>query len=266
MKVALVEFAKIGSLVPFLISETEDFSADDKVVAGSERGLAIGTIRKIVDSNDTDLKPILRKATENDFSVQEENRKIATSASHEFRKEVKKLGLEMKLVKAEYTLDRSKIVFYFTAEKRIDFRLVVRILASIFKTRIEMRQIGVRDKAKMIGGIGLCGQEQCCSKFLRQFGATSVKMAKDQNLNLNVHKISGACGRLMCCLAFENGLYEDFLKYIPPIGKKIKVGDLEGEIIAANPFKRTVIIRSEKKDYEVEAHLISNESNSGELR
>jgi len=255
MKVALVEFAKVGPLTPFSIPETE-ISVNDKVVAGSERGLAIGTVRKIVDSNDTDLKPILRKATEEDFSVERENRKIADSASRKFKKEVEKLGLEMKLVKTEYTLDRSKIVFYFTAEKRVDFRLLVRILASTFKTRIEMRQIGVRDRAKMIGGIGLCGQEQCCCRFLRQFSATSVRMAKSQNLNLNVHKISGACGRLMCCLAFENDFYEDFLKCTPGIGEKVKAGDMEGEIVAVNPFKRTVIIRSEGKDYEVEAHLI----------
>jgi cell fate regulator YaaT (PSP1 superfamily) len=259
MKVALIEFTKVGSLLPFLIPETEVFCVDDKIVTESERGLAIGTIREIVDSNDTDLKPILRKATNNDLAIQKENEKLAAVAFDEFKKQVEKLGLEMKLAKVEYTLDRSKIVFYFTAEERIDFRLLVRILASIFKTRIEMRQIGVRDKAKIIGGIGLCGQEQCCSRFLRNFEPTSVKMAKDQNLNLNVHKISGACGRLMCCLAFENRFYEEFLREIPPLGKKIQAGEIEGEIVAINPFKRTVIIKTEEKEYEIETNLLNNE-------
>ena len=164
------------------------------------------------------LRPLVRIATEEDEKTVEKNQEKEAKAFQICQEKIAAHGLEMKLVEAEYTLDRSKIMFYFTADGRVDFRELVKDLAGIFHTRIELRQIGVRDESKMIGGLGICGQPFCCSRFLKDFQPVSIKMAKEQGLSLNPTKISGACGRLMCCLAYEENAYEYLNSIMPMVG------------------------------------------------
>jgi cell fate regulator YaaT (PSP1 superfamily) len=155
-------------------------------------------------------------------------------------KKIEAHKLPMKLVGAEYSFDRSKIIFYFTSDERVDFRELVKELANIFRARIELKQIGVRDEAKMLGGFGPCGRELCCAKFLKNFDAVSIRMAKDQNLSLNPTKISGLCGRLMCCLGYEYETYRELIKGMPEIGSEIKTEKGKGKVISTNPLKGTV--------------------------
>ena len=171
------------------------------------------------------LKPITRMADSVDIRRMRQNREDEKRAYHTCQECIARHGLEMKLVEAEYTLDRSKIMFYFTADGRVDFRELVKDLAGIFHTRIELRQIGVRDESKMIGGLGICGQPFCCSRFLKDFQPVSIKMAKEQGLSLNPTKISGACGRLMCCLAYEESAYEYLNSIMPMVGSTVRTPD-----------------------------------------
>ena len=170
-------------------------------------------------------------ASPEDLRTYEENKKLAEEAGVIFEEKVKSNGLEMILSGTEYTLDRNKLIFYFTADGRIDFRELVRDLASVFKTRIELRQIGVRDEAKSLGGLGCCGRPLCCSTWLGDFQSVSIKMAKDQNLSLNPTKISGICGRLFCCLNYEHQTYEDMLAILPNIGSIVKTSDGKGKVL-----------------------------------
>ncbi|MDP9729294.1 PSP1 domain-containing protein [Alicyclobacillus tolerans] len=184
------------------------------VIVETARGVEFGQVvvgRREVGEEDVvlPLKPVLRVATEEDCQMVSYNMEKAREAMRIFREKVDHHGLEMKLVDAEYTFDRNKLIFYFTAEGRVDFRQLVKDLASVFKVRIELRQIGVRDEAKMLGGIGPCGRLLCCSTWMGEFDPVSIRMAKDQSLSLNPSKISGLCGRLMCCLKFENDSYQD---------------------------------------------------------
>ncbi len=245
MNLALIEFSNAGQLYPFFYKDI-DLNIKDKVVAEYERGVNIGTVMKLQTVRDIsdDLHFVLRKATKEDLEIYKENIELSKEAFETCRQQIKEFELNMKLVKVEYMLDRSKIVFYFVAPGRVDFRNLVKKLASLFKTRIEMRQIGVRDEARIIGGLGLCGDELCCARFLRTFNPVSVKMAKDQNLNINVKKISGACGRLMCCLWYEEEMYEEFMKVAPKLDSFAKAGEVEGKIVYVNPIKKTVIIRN----------------------
>ncbi len=245
MNVAFVEFSNAGQLYPFFYVDM-DLKVKDRVVAEYERGLNIGKVMtlKTMENVTDDLRFILRKASEEDLKTFEENSELSEKAFGICKDEIKTFDLNMKLVKVEYMLDRSKIVFYFVAPGRVDFRNLVKKLASLFKTRIEMRQIGVRDEARIVGGLGLCGDVLCCARFLRAFNPVSVKMAKDQNLNINVKKISGACGRLMCCLWYEEGMYEEFMKVAPKLDSFAKAGDVEGKVVYVNPIKKTVILRN----------------------
>ncbi len=245
MNVAFVEFSNAGQLYPFFYVDM-DLKIKDRVVAEYERGLNIGKVMALKTMKDVtdDLRFILRKATKEDLKTFEENSELSKKAFGICKDEIKAFELNMKLVKVEYMLDRSKIVFYFVAPGRVDFRNLVKKLASLFKTRIEMRQIGVRDEARIVGGLGLCGDVLCCARFLRAFNPVSVKMAKDQNLNINVKKISGACGRLMCCLWYEEGMYEEFMKVAPKLDSFAKAGDVEGKVVYVNPIKKTVILRN----------------------
>ena len=170
-------------------------------------------------------------------------REIADAAVPKALKPITRHGLEMKLVEAEYTLDRSKIMFYFTADGRVDFRELVKDLAGIFHTRIELRQIGVRDESKMIGGLGICGQPFCCSRFLKDFQPVSIKMAKEQGLSLNPTKISGACGRLMCCLAYEESAYEYLNSIMPMVGSTVRTPDGLGTVLEVNPVSGYLRVR-----------------------
>lgn len=235
-------------------------TAGDAVIVDTVRGMEYGEVvtgvREVNDDLITPpLKPVIRIATPEDAQHQQENEQKETEALAICQKKVAEHKLQMKLVGCEYTFDNSKILFYFTSDKRVDFRVLVKDLASIFRTRIELRQIGVRDEAKMMGGLGLCGRPVCCAAFLGDFQPVSIKMAKEQSLSLNPTKISGVCGRLMCCLKYEEDHYEATRKKMPKIGKEVITPDGNGTVIDLNILKETVRVRipkgdsTEQKDY-----------------
>jgi cell fate regulator YaaT (PSP1 superfamily) len=228
-----VAFKPAGKIYDFL-TDGIDAKRGDLVVVETEKGEDLATViltdREIEVDESQVMRKLLRVANEDDLKRLEENKKEEPEAFEICKKLVEKNELEMKLLKAEYTLDRSKLTFYFTADGRVDFRQLVRDLASVFRTRIEMRQVGVRDATKILGGFGVCGKEFCCSTYLRQFDNISIKMAKDQNLILNPGKISGVCGRLMCCLMFEKDLYEESLDTDEVIELKEEIADEGGKI------------------------------------
>ena len=218
-KICYLTFLRAGTPKPFLWNKDEEVNEGDLVVAEGDRGINIAKVIKVVDEKDVhpelkeNINEIMRKATEEDIENYRKNREDAKEAFIVCLKKIEKHKLPMKLVNAEFMLDRDKVVFYFTADGRIDFRELVKDLARHFKIRIEMRQIGVRDEAKMIGCVGNCGRTACCATFLYSFQPISLKIARDQNVVLNPAKISGPCGRLLCCLAYEHDLYlEDIEK------------------------------------------------------
>lgn len=224
----------------------------DCVIVEHDRGLDYGTVvspqednAKANHNSKEPPKKVLRIASENDLKQIEDNRGKAKEAFSACVKKIDEHKLEMKLVASEYSFDRSKIIFYFTAEGRIDFRNLVKDLAKIFKARIELRQIGVRDEAKLFGGFGPCGRELCCAKFLKDFEPVSIKMAKEEGLPLNPPKISGLCGRLMCCLSFEYETYKLLSKGLPREGERIHTQQGKGKVIGINVFKRTATVELE---------------------
>lgn len=242
-----VRFKKAGKIYYF---DPLDFPVekDQCVIVETARGVEYGKVvigRKVVAEEDVvlPLKKVIRIADESDSSVVEENKQAASSAFTTCLNKIKDHDLKMKLVDVEYTFDRNKIIFYFTAEGRVDFRELVKDLASIFRTRIELRQIGVRDEAKMLGGIGPCGRILCCSSWLGDFEPVSIKMAKDQSLSLNPTKISGLCGRLMCCLKFEHDNYESGKEELPSVGKVVITSLGDGKVVGLNTGSRTVHVQ-----------------------
>ncbi|RAC79487.1 signal peptidase II, partial [Burkholderia multivorans] len=217
-----VQFQKAGKLEYYAPKDLQ-IEMDDWVVVESKRGIEIGLVKmptRAVDDGDVSLplKEVMRIATQQDIDTYNNNAMDAEKALALCKEVVAQQELDMRLVNCEYTLDKSKVIFNFTADDRIDFRKLVKVLAQNLKTRIELRQIGVRDEAKLLGGIGPCGRSLCCSTFLGDFEPVSIKMAKDQNLSLNPAKISGACGRLMCCLKYENDYYEEARAQLPDVG------------------------------------------------
>ncbi|AGK51813.1 MAG: hypothetical protein K0S25_1038 [Bacillus sp. (in: firmicutes)] len=241
-----VRFKKAGKIYYFdpgdLLIEKDDF-----VIVETVRGVEYGkivTARKQVEDHDVvlPLKKVLRLADQKDRLIVEENKQAAKEAYEVCCEKVNEHQLDMKLVDVEYTYDRNKVIFYFTADGRVDFRELVKDLAAIFRTRIELRQIGVRDEAKMLGGIGPCGRMLCCSTFLGDFDPVSIKMAKDQNLSLNPTKISGLCGRLMCCLKYENDEYETAKEQLPDLGEKIRTPLGIGKVVGLNILERVLQI------------------------
>ncbi|MDG5789963.1 stage 0 sporulation family protein [Evansella sp. AB-P1] len=245
-RVVGVRFKKAGKIYYFSPGEI-DIEEGEYVIVETARGIEFGKVVigvKEVHENDVvmPLKSVLRIATEKDKLIVTENREEAQKAFEVCIEKIAIHELDMKLVDVEYTFDRNKILFYFTADGRIDFRELVKDLASIFRTRIELRQIGVRDEAKMLGGIGPCGRMLCCSTFLGDFEPVSIKMAKDQNLSLNPTKISGLCGRLMCCLKYENDLYETAKKDLPDINQEMKTSYGRGKVVGLNMLERLVQI------------------------
>jgi len=221
---------------------------NDNVIVETVRGLEFGNVvfadREINEEElSTPLKDVVRVATKADVEKHEANIEKAKEAIGLCEEKVKKHKLDMKLIDAEYTFDNSKIIFYFSAEGRIDFRELVKDLATIFRTRIELRQIGVRDEAKLLGGLGHCGREFCCHKFLCDFQPVSIKMAKDQGLSLNPTKISGACGRLMCCLSYEQQAYEEKIKRVPKVGAVVSTPLGEGTVMNVNILKEKVQVK-----------------------
>lgn len=235
-----VRFKNAGKIYYF---DPVDFEIekDIDVVVETARGLEYGTVvvgKKEIDEESlvSPLKPIIRIATEEDTKIYKENKEKSKETFELCLQKIKEHELTMYLIDCEYTFDRNKLIFYFTAEGRIDFRELVKDLAAIFKTRIELRQIGVRDEAKSIGGLGPCGRSLCCSSWLGDFQPVSIKMAKDQSLSLNPTKISGICGRLFCCLKYEHDVYVEAIEKVPPVGAIVKVEGNKGRVIETNPL------------------------------
>ncbi|MCJ7747796.1 MAG: stage 0 sporulation family protein [Desulfobacterales bacterium] len=223
----------------------------ENVIVETEKGLVLGKALSPPREKEKRFflkspRKVIRKATPEDLEQFEKNQQLEKEAFQFCLRKIKEKGLNMKLVKAEVLLDRSKALFYFTSEKRVDFRELVRDLAAEFRMRIEMRQIGVRDEAKMICGIGGCGRELCCTKFMNRFELVSVKMAKEQNLALNPTKISGICGRLMCCLAYEYPTYMELKKDLPKVGKHIVTNAGKGKVIRQNVLRQSVTVELEE--------------------
>ena len=226
----------------------------DHVIVETARGVEYGTV--VCDPKDVEddkviqpLKPVLRIATERDDEQEMNNRAKEKEAFKICLEKIRKHELEMKLIDAEYTFDNNKVLFYFTADGRIDFRELVKDLASVFKTRIELRQIGVRDETKIVGGIGICGRALCCHTYLSEFIPVSIKMAKEQNLSLNPTKISGVCGRLMCCLKNEEETYEELNRRLPNVGDYVTTDDgLKGEVSSVNVLRQLVKVLIEEND------------------
>ncbi len=239
-----VRFKKAGKIYYFDPGEY-DVKQGDHVIVETARGVEYGQVvigKKTVSEEDVvlPLKNVMRIADEEDARQVEINKQDAMEAFDICLEKIAQHGLEMKLVDVEYTFDRNKIIFYFTADGRVDFRELVKDLAAVFRTRIELRQIGVRDQAKMLGGIGPCGRILCCSSFLGDFEPVSIKMAKDQNLSLNPAKISGLCGRLMCCLKYENDNYESAKEELPEIGSEVITHAGNGQVVGLNILEKKV--------------------------
>ena len=260
VKVTGVRFKKMGKIYYFDPGELE-LENGLHVVVETSRGIEYGLVviaKKEVEEDKivSPLKKVIRIATPEDDKTVEQNKKKEAEAMDICRKKIEEHNLEMKLVDVEYTFDHNKILFYFTAEGRIDFRELVRDLASVFKTRIELRQIGVRDEAKMVGGLGICGRVLCCNSYMGDFEPVSIKMVKEQNLSLNPTKISGTCGRLMCCLKNEQAAYEALAKNAPGVGALVETPDGKGIVTAVSILKgiATVTVGEEEKsvkDYNV---------------
>ena len=225
----------------------------DKVIVETSLGEDIGEVviskRELPDEKvPKDIKRIIRLASSKDIKRQEDNKQKEKKAMEVCKEQIKKHKLEMNLVDVEYKFDGSKIIYYFTADGRVDFRELVKDLAAIYKTRIELRQIGVRDEVRKVGGNGVCGRELCCCSFLNNFDIVSIKMAKEQSASLNPSKISGNCGRLMCCLKYEQGVYEEKIKKLPKVGSIVKTEDGEGTIVSEEVLKERVKVQFKKDD------------------
>ena len=247
-----VRFRKPGK-VYFFDPGYIQLNLKDKVVVETSMGEDVGEVvvnkRKISDEKfSTDLKKIIRLANSKDLKKLEENKIKEKKALKTCKEKIKEHKLEMNLVDVEYKFDNSKIIFYFTADGRVDFRELVKDLASIYKTRIELRQIGVRDEVRKIGGNGVCGRELCCCSFLNNFDIVSIKMAKEQSASLNPSKISGNCGRLMCCLKYEQEVYEEKIKRLPKVGSIVKTEDGNGTVSSVEVLKEVLRVQFKKDD------------------
>ncbi len=258
-----VRFKKAGKIYYFNPSGL-DIKKGDFVVVETARGVEFGEcvigIKSISEEEIVSpLKNVIRKAEPEDIEKNIENKQKEKDAYGICAEKILKHGLDMKLIDVEYTFDNNKVIFYFTADGRVDFRELVKDLASIFRTRIELRQIGVRDEAKMTGGLGPCGRTLCCSTFLGEFVPVSIKMAKEQNLSLNPTKISGICGRLMCCLNYEQDIYEEIRKKLPKVGSIVDTPYGEGEVISNSVIKESVKVKVRIKDGEDELKVVKIE-------
>jgi cell fate regulator YaaT (PSP1 superfamily) len=246
-----VRFKKAGKVYYFDPAGI-DFKVQDYVVVQTARGIEMGQVmispKQVLASEITaELKPVVRKASEEDVKRSQDFATKESNALGECAKMITRLNLPMKLVAAEYNLDGGRLTFYFTAEERVDFRELVRELTAFFKTRIELRQIGPRDQAKIVGGLGRCGRSLCCGSFLTEFSPVSIKMAKEQDLPLDPMKISGVCGRLQCCLAYESAQYHEAKALLPRKGLQVNTPDGAGIVIGGNPLKETVLVELESK-------------------
>lgn len=255
IKIVGIRFKNAGKVYYFGPNEL-DIKKGDYLIVETARGIEFGECVigvKEIDEEEiiAPLKSVLRIADDKDIVKHKENKDKEEEALKICLKKIEEHKLNMKLIDVEYTFDNNKVIFYFTADGRVDFRDLVKDLATVFKTRIELRQIGVRDEAKMIGGLGPCGRSMCCSTFLGDFASVSIKMAKEQNLSLNPTKISGICGRLMCCLNYEQSTYEDIRKRLPKVGSIVKTEEGTGEVIYNNIVKELVKVRFKRGDEEI---------------
>ena len=247
-----VSFREAGKIYYFAPGKLT-LAHGDRVIVETARGVEMGTVKvgnKRVSESEIvpPLKQVTRVATADDILRDERNRELEMDAAIICKKKIATHSLEMNLVAVEYTFDNSKLIFYFTCESRVDFRELVKDLASTFHTRIELRQIGIRDEAKMMGGLGICGRKYCCAGFLTDFVQVSIKMAKEQNFSLNSAKVSGACGRLMCCLRYEHEVYEEALKVTPPVNSVVKTPDGVGTVTETRPLAAEIKVRLDDKE------------------
>ncbi len=263
IKIIGIRFRTAGKIYYFNPQDTE-FKRGDHVIVETARGVEYGTV--VLPPTEKDdkeitqpLKPVIRKATAEDDEKEAKNREKERQAFRICKEKIVKHGLEMKLIDAEYTFDNNKVLFYFTADGRVDFRELVKDLASVFKTRIELRQIGVRDETKILGGIGFCGRPLCCHTYLSDFAPVSIKMAKEQNLSLNPSKISGICGRLTCCLKNEEDTYEELNRKLPNIGDNVTTEDgFKGEVASVNVLRQLVkVVIEEGDEKEIKEYKVS---------
>lgn len=251
LEIVGIRFKEVGKVYYFDPNGLK-FQKGDKVIVETARGVECGEVtienREISEEElVSPLKPVIRAATEEDLKIVEENRLKEKKAYAICEEKIANHGLEMKLVDVEYTFDNNKILFYFTADGRVDFRELVKDLASVFRTRIELRQIGVRDESKMLGGFGICGRPFCCHTFLGEFQPVSIKMAKEQGLSLNPVKISGTCGRLMCCLKYEQDTYEHLLRHTPKVGAIVETSEGRGTVIENNLITGLLKVRLDRR-------------------
>lgn len=261
MNVIGVRFKRSGKIYYFDPGDLE-IEQGSHVIVETARGIEYGSV--VIANRDVPeeqlvhpLKKVIRIATPEDDEIEFENKRKEKEAFAICKEKIKEHNLEMKLIDVEFTFDNNKIMFYFTAEGRIDFRELVKDLAAIFKTRIELRQIGVRDETKMMGSIGICGKSLCCSTFLSEFQPVSIKMAKEQNLSLNPTKISGVCGRLMCCLKYEEETYKEINAKLPDVGQEVMTPDGKGTVLSVNVLRQLVRVAVVKKDGDTEAGVYS---------
>lgn len=267
IKVIGVRFRRAGKIY-FFNPEKLKIAGQEQVIVETARGVEFGTVvtgpQEVPEAEIAQpLKPVIRVATPEDRKKEVRNKEKEKEAFDICLQKIRKHGLEMKLIDAEYTFDNNKVLFYFTADGRIDFRELVKDLASVFRTRIELRQIGVRDETKIRGGIGICGRELCCNTYLTDFSPVSIRMAKEQNLSLNPTKISGVCGRLMCCLTNEEKAYEELNKSLPNVGDKVTTPEgLRGEVQSVNILRKQVKVIVTLDDDEKEIR----EYQGGELK
>ena len=255
IKVVGVRFKKAGKIYYFDPTDLK-IEKGNYVVVETARGIEFGEcVIGIKEVREEDivapLKSVIRIASQEDIDKHFDNKAKEEEAFNICFNKIQEHNLTMKLIDVEYTFDNNKVIFYFTADGRVDFRELVKDLATIFKTRIELRQIGVRDEAKMLGGLGPCGRPMCCSSFLGDFASVSIKMAKEQNLSLNPTKISGICGRLMCCLNYEQSTYEDIRKRMPKVGSIVKTSEGTGEVFSNNIVKESVKVKLKKGEEEI---------------
>ncbi len=256
IKVVGVRFKKAGKIYYF-DPDNETLPVGSQVIVETARGVEFGDVvvgEKEVEEKDivSPLKKVVRVVTEEDIRINMENKEQEKEAFEMGVEKIEKHKLDMKLVNVEFTFDRNKIIFYFTADGRVDFRELVKDLAAIFKTRIELRQIGVRDEAKMIGGIGPCGKSLCCATWLGDFEPVTIKMAKEQNLSLNPAKISGICGRLFCCLKYEHETYRQMLRRIPSYGSKVRCEAGTGDVVESNVLTGMVKVKVKNPENDVD--------------
>lgn len=236
---------KLGNSTKIYYFDATDVNVKEEntVIVETEKGLQYGVVVKEIDESEVDkkmdYKKVIRLTTKNDYKKYLSNLRDADKAIVKCSELAEKYELDMKIIDASYTFDREQLIFRFVADDRIDFRQLAKDLGAIFKTRIELRQVGIRDKAKEIGGFGPCGRKLCCNNFLTEFDSVSINMAKNQNLSLNPTKINGVCGRLLCCLKFENDNYNEYKKGLPEVGSRVTIDDVEGKVISVDVFKKT---------------------------